>query len=205
MDSSSAIATASKLIETRHTRHIQHHVHFVEFEFLRGNHFGVKILGTLSPSDIGTKHVDSVTLATYRLIVRVTVPAQIFEGAMLLRGGVLTHMPLVRHSGFGRDIFCDIPLRGSFLASIPCKEGGDDVSVPPLHCSRLFNPIESPLKVPFVPSDTNLACPCMTMSLSHSSLSHLMLELCLQEWPLFLDCHDHPFNSLHPRLTVFIS
>jgi transposase InsO family protein len=75
MDSSSAIAIASKSRDTRHTRHIQRRVHFVRFEFLRGNHFGVKILGTLNPSDIGTKHVDSATLETHRLIVQVTVPA----------------------------------------------------------------------------------------------------------------------------------
>ena len=75
MDSSSAIAIASKSRDTRHTRHIQRRIHFVRFEFLRGNHFGVKILGTLNPSDIGTKHVDSATLETHRLIVQVTVPA----------------------------------------------------------------------------------------------------------------------------------
>jgi hypothetical protein len=75
MDSSSAIAIASKSRDTRHTRHIQRRVHFVRFEFLRGNHFGVKILGTLNPSDIGTKHVDSATLETHRLIIQVTVPA----------------------------------------------------------------------------------------------------------------------------------
>jgi hypothetical protein len=75
MDSSSAIAIASKSRDTRHTRHIQRCVHFVRFEFQRGNnHFGVKIIGTLNPSDIGTKHVDATLLETHRLIVQVTVP-----------------------------------------------------------------------------------------------------------------------------------
>jgi hypothetical protein len=74
MDSSSAIAIASKSRDTRHTRHIQRRVHFVRFEFMRGNHFGVKILGTLNPSDVGTKNVDSTTLETHRLIIQVTVP-----------------------------------------------------------------------------------------------------------------------------------
>ena len=75
MDSSSAIAIASKSRDTRHTRHIQRCVHFVRFEFLRGNHFGVKMLGTFNPSDIGTKHVDSATLETHRLVIQATVPA----------------------------------------------------------------------------------------------------------------------------------
>jgi hypothetical protein len=48
MDSSSAIAIASKSHDTRHTRHIQRRVHFVRLEFQCGNHFGVKILGTLN-------------------------------------------------------------------------------------------------------------------------------------------------------------
>jgi hypothetical protein len=75
MASSSAIAIASKSRDTPHTRHIQRRVHFARFGFLRGNHFGVKTLGTLNPSDIGTKHVDSATLETCRLMIQVTVPA----------------------------------------------------------------------------------------------------------------------------------
>jgi hypothetical protein len=75
MNSSSVIAIASKSRDTRHTRHIQRRVHFVRFEFLRGNHFGVKMLDTLNPSDIGTKHVDSAALETHPLVIQVTVPA----------------------------------------------------------------------------------------------------------------------------------
>jgi hypothetical protein len=75
MDSSSAVAIASKSCDTRHTRRIQRCMHFVRFEFMRGNHFGVKILGTLkNPSDVGTKNADSATLEKHCLIIQVTVP-----------------------------------------------------------------------------------------------------------------------------------
>ena len=73
-DSSSAVAMMANEKVNKRNRHIARRVHFVRDARISGKLRPYKIEGTLNPSDIGTKNLDSKTFHFHSKVLHVTVP-----------------------------------------------------------------------------------------------------------------------------------